>query len=78
MIDIDIRSPIWSKKAVGVAVWKIRDDLRIRILHRDKKGELSYPGMYYVVKDKALNYPTMMLKGQQLKIIPIMEMEWQP
>jgi hypothetical protein len=76
MRKVVIHFPIWKTKSIGVAKYKITDDLAIEILHKDNDGSRMYPGEYHISKDKALSYPTQKVRGGViLHIIPIADME---
>lgn len=71
MIKIIIHEPIWSTRSVGVARRKIVDDLEIIIDYLAKDEDLLFPDPFYITKDEALKFPTQMVKGVLLHIIPI-------
>ena len=72
-MKLDIVEPIWNIKSVGVnEEYLIGDgDLEIEILYRRKDGSRSYPNVLKVSKQKALAYPTQVIKGVKLYIVPI-------
>lgn len=71
MREISIREPIWKTRSVGIAEYKITEDLLIEIEYVDKQGKKPYPHQYIMKKDKALTYPTQKVRGNVLRIIPI-------
>ena len=76
MIKIYIQSPVWHSRAVGVDNKKIKDDLLIEILYKNASGEREYPGIYYVPKVKALDYPIQKIDGGvKLHLIPIDDLQ---
>lgn len=61
---------------MGVADFKITDDLLIEILYTDRQGERPYPGRYFISRIKAKQYPTQLIPaGVLLRIIPIADLE---
>ena len=68
---IYIIEPIWKNRSVGIAREKIIDDIEVEILYKDKYGNRTFPGVYRMDREKALSYPTQIVKGKTLKIIPI-------
>ena len=74
---ITIRSPIWSKRAVGVNKARVNshDILKVRISYRDRSGNFPFPGVYTITTKKARTFPTQTTRGICLYIIPIDEME---
>lgn len=80
MIKIEIKKPIWNglfnKRCVGIADFRIKDDLEIRISYKNRYGQLSHPNPYRISKLKALTYPIQVINGGiRLHIIPLEDME---
>ena len=76
MRKIKIEYPIWKTRSIGIAEYKITDDLLIEILYRDKSGQRLYPHKYRLLRSKALCYPKQVVKnGVILRIVPISELE---
>ena len=72
MKEYTIKEPIWATKSVGIADYRLSDDLLVDISYKDKSGELLFPGKFLVKKDIAKTYPIQRLKGNlTLHIIPI-------
>lgn len=72
---VEIRSPIWSSRSIGIAEGKLGPVTRVKITYRDRKGQLVYPHEYIIPKEKALRYPVQLTRGTPLRIIPIADME---
>ena len=71
MRDITIMSPIWATRSIGIAEYKIVDDLRICISYETKDNGRLYPDAFYIKKKDALKYPVQYVKNVKLHIIPI-------
>ena len=73
-----IRSPIWKTKSIGIADYRLIDDLLVDISYKDKAGNILFPGEFVVKKDIARTYPIQKIKGDiNLHIIPIDDlMKW--
>lgn len=68
-----------GKRSVGLAEDKLDLINTIKIVYRDYKGKLIYPDTYFIARQKALQYPTMTVKGGVvLRVIPIAELEKAP
>ena len=75
MKEYTIKEPIWATKSVGIADYRLSDDLLVDISYKDKSGELLFPGKFLVKKDIAKTYPIQRLKGNlNLHIIPIKDL----
>ena len=67
-----IKEPIWATRSIGIADYRLKDDLLVDISYKDKSGTLLFPGEFLVKKDIAKTYPIQKLKGNLiLHIIPI-------
>ena len=71
-----IKEPIWATKSVGIADYRLTDDLIVDISYKDKEGNVLYPGEFLVKKDVAKTYPIQELISSpagslKLYIIPI-------
>jgi len=75
MTRITIRKPIWNGRKIGIASYRIIDNLEIDIAYRKTDGEKLFPHLYFISKEKALTYPTQNVKGTTLHIIPIKDLE---
>jgi len=71
MRKIIIRVPIFKTRSIGIADYKITEDLEIYIDYRTKDKELLYPYIYSLTKEKAKKYPIQFKRGVMLRIIPI-------
>ena len=73
-----IKSPIWMTKSIGIADYRLTDDLLVDISYKDKAGNILFPGEFVVKKDIARTYPIQKIKGDiNLHIIPIDDlMKW--
>ena len=73
-----IKEPIWKTRSIGIADYRLTDDLLINISYKDKEGNILYPGEFLVKKDIAKTYPIQKLNDSlNLHIIPINDlMKW--
>lgn len=74
MRQIKINSPIWATRSIGIADWKINDDLQIDILYCNKMGSRVYPYSFSLSREKAKTYPIQKWRGLDLRIIPIKDL----
>jgi hypothetical protein len=76
MKKITIHAPIWKTRSIGIARYKITDNLIVTIDYKTKDGNLLYPEKYAISKERALTYPTQTIRDNLiLHIIPIDDME---
>jgi hypothetical protein len=59
---------------VGIAEYKINNNLVVEIEYKDKRGDKMFPNPFFISKQQALRYPTQTVKNTVLRIIPIADM----
>ena len=75
METYSIKTPIWKTKSIGIAEQRLNDDLLVEIEYRQANGNKLYPHTYIVRKNDVDNYQRQTVKGNDLVIIPISELE---
>lgn len=73
MIYYTIATPIWSGDKVGIADHRVKtdDQIEIKLDYKDKYGNLVHPHLYVMDCAKVRTYPTQMVKGVLLHLVPI-------
>ena len=76
-MTLTINTPIWNggKHAVGIAEYRIKDNIKIKIAYKDRYGNKLYPYTYRLTREQALKYPVKMAGQTRLRIVPIRELE---
>lgn len=73
---IEIRSPKWKDRAVGIAKYRVGSLNEIRILATDKTGKRYYPDNYVVKGNVVKSCKVQKLpSGIELYIVPISKLE---
>ena len=75
MNKLNINTPIWKNKAVGIAERLLNDDVEIEILYKDKNGNRLYPATYTIKKELAKKFPVQFIRGIKLYIVPIAKLK---
>ena len=70
-----IKTPIWKTKSIGIAEQRLNNDLLVEIEYKQSNGDRSYPYTYIVRRNVVDKYPKQLVKGNNLIIIPIAELE---
>ena len=70
-----IKTPIWKTKSIGIAEQRLGGDLLVEIEYEQSNGDRLYPHTYIVRKDAIGKYQKQIIKGNNLVIIPISELE---
>jgi len=74
----EIRTPVWGGRKVGLATYKIGTHNEVRILTKDKYGQLLFPQPLYISGEKARTFPVEAVKSNRaikLHVIPVNELE---
>ena len=71
MREYNISDPIWYNRSIGIADYRLKEDLLVSITYQDRHGNRVWPDKYLVTKDFASQYPKQNIKGINLHIIPI-------
>jgi hypothetical protein len=75
MNKLNINTPIWKTKSVGIADRLLNDDVEIEILYKDKNGNRLYPATYTIKKELAKKFPVQFIRGMKLYIVPIAKLK---
>ena len=75
MDTYSIKTPIWKTKSIGIAEQRLSNDLLVEIEYKQTNGNRLYPDTYIVRKNTTDNYQRQTVKGSNLVIIPISELE---
>ena len=74
--QIDIRSPRWKQRVVGIANYRVGFHNSIDILATDKEGKRYYPNTLYASADTIKSCDTQTLdNGTLLYLVPISKLE---
>ena len=72
---LNINTPIWKTKSVGIAKRLLNDDVEINILYKDKNGNRLYPATYIAKKELVRKFPVQFIRGIKLHIVPIAKLK---
>lgn len=77
MPPLQIRSPIWASRSVGIAEHKIGlQGIDLEIIYKDKLGNRVYPFIYHINREKIIKYPIKVINDTiKLRIVPIADLE---
>ena len=77
MKRIKIRTPIWKSRSIGIAEYhfSFNNVIEVEITYKNKNGVKIYPDIYVLSWGKASQYPVQIVKGTQLRIVPINELK---
>jgi len=74
---IEIRSPRWKERTIGIAKFRVGVHNEIEILSTRPDGTRHYPDKYYISGESVRACPTQVLKpsGVVLYLVPINSLE---
>ena len=70
----EIREPIWKDNSIGIADFRLKDDLLADIVYKNKNGERIFPDTYIIRKEKEKEiYQT--IYGKKIYLFLIKDLE---
>lgn len=77
MCPLQIKSPIWKDRSVGIAERTIGiSGVDLEIIYKNKQGERLFPNTYHISREKIAQYPTKVVGSNTvLRIVPIKDLE---
>jgi hypothetical protein len=73
---IEIKSPRWKQRVVGIAAYRVGTHNEVEIVKTDKDGKRYYPDKYYISGDNIKRHDKQVLpSGVVLYLVPIIELE---
>jgi hypothetical protein len=77
MKKIEIRTPKWHPEpSVGISE-RYEEDVEIKIIYKNKKGERIYPQRYFIPWERLKDYPLIEFKQRmpKVRLVPITMLE---
>lgn len=75
---IVIKTPVWNKRKIGIATFRVGNHNEIRIEQTNKDGEKIYPMPFYITGEEIKKYPVEPVKSAphvKLYIVPIEDLQ---
>ena len=70
----EIREPIWKDNSIGIADFRLKDDLLVDIVYKNKNGERIFADTYIIRKEKEKEiYQT--IYGKKIYLFLIKDLE---
>jgi len=71
----EIKEPIWKDKSIGIADFRLKNDLQVDILYKNKTNERVFPDTYIIKNPNLTNREYQIISGNKIYKFLINELE---
>lgn len=71
----EIKEPIWKDNSIGIADFRLHDDLLVDIIYKNKNGDRIFPDTYIIKKNNKKNWSYQMIGGRKIYLMLIKDLE---
>ena len=71
----EIKEPVWKDNSIGIADFRLKNDLQVDITYKNKKNERIFPDTYIIKNPKLINRDSQIIYGRKIYKFLISELE---
>jgi hypothetical protein len=71
----EIKEPIWKDKSIGIADFRLKNDLQVDIIYKNKTNERVFPDTYIIKNPNLINREYQIIFGNKIYKFLISELE---
>jgi len=71
----EIKEPIWKDKSIGIADFRLKNDLQVDIIYKNKTNERVFPNTYIIKNPNLTNREYQIISGNKIYKFLISELE---
>ena len=71
----EIREPVWNDNSIGIAEFRLKNDLRVDIVYKNKNNERIFPDTYIIKNPNLINRDYQLIGGKRIYKILINELK---
>ena len=71
----EIREPVWKDNSIGIADFRLKNDLRVDITYKNKNNERIFPDTYIIKNPNLINRDYQIIHGKKIYKFLINELE---
>ena len=71
----EIKEPIWKDKSIGIADFRLKNDLQVDIIYKNKTNERVFPDTYIIKNPNLTNREYQIISGNKIYKFLINELE---
>jgi hypothetical protein len=71
----EIKEPVWKDNSIGIAEFRLKTDLLIDIMYKNKNNERVFPNTYIIKNVDLTNRPYQTIHGTKIYKFLISELE---
>jgi hypothetical protein len=71
----EIREPVWNDNSIGIAEFRLKNDLRVDIVYKNKNNERIFPDTYIIKNPNLTNREYQIISSNKIYKFLISELE---
>ena len=71
----EIREPVWNDNSIGIADFRLKNDLQVDITYKNKNNERIFPDTYIIKNPNLINRDCQIIHGRKIYKFLISELE---
>jgi len=75
MNKYEIKEPVWKDNSIGIAEFRLKNDLLVDIIYKNKSNERVFPSTYIIKNPNLINRSYQLIHGKKIYKFLINELE---
>jgi hypothetical protein len=75
MNKYEIKEPVWKDNSIGIAEFRLKNDLLVDIIYKNKNDERVFPNTYIIKNPNLINRSYQLIHGKKIYKFLINELE---
>ena len=75
MNKYEIKEPVWKDNSIGIAEFRLKNDLLVDIIYKNKSNERVFPNTYIIKNPNLINRSYQLIHGKKIYKFLINELE---
>jgi len=75
MNKYEIKEPVWKDNSIGIAEFRLKNDLLVDIIYKNKSNERVFPNTYIIKNPNLINRSCQLIHGKKIYKFLINELE---
>jgi len=71
----EIKEPVWKDNSIGIAEFRLKDDLLVNITYKNKNNQRVFPDTYIIKNTNLINRTYQIIYGKKIYKFLINELE---
>ena len=66
MNKYEIKEPVWKDNSIGIAEFRLKNDLLVDIIYKNKSNERVFPNTYIIKNPNLINRSYQLIHGKKI------------